>query len=335
MKIKKIIVVIFKHLILVIDFMVKKILLLIKVATSIIFFSSCTDSYKEDFSSVLKETESTRSVIINGSVTSEFKHHIVYVQESSNYSDVDNPFNWGHNGRDIRGATVYVEIANKKYEFQEKADTSSLGYSYTKYESIDSFAGIPLEEHKLVVELYGKTYTATDVMPKISTFDLTGDDAPFMQSSTMSGVIIDTTIFYPPYFFGQTIGHMISYRADDPSVQEESNICFFRQLAAPQLMSIPFASHRSGGIYSMIENRMYTFKKLSCSAAYENYLYNYFNATLCVDSKHGNMPSNMPTNITNGGAGFFAAQDVITKRYNFSELAEKAKNAGHVLEPYR
>lgn len=334
MKIKKIIVVIFKHLILVIDFMVKKILLLIKVATSIIFFSSCTDSYKEDFSSVLKETESTRSVIINGSVTSEFKHHIVYVQESSN-SDVDNPFNWGHNGRDIRGATVYVEIANKKYEFQEKADTSYLGYSYTKYESIDSFAGIPLEEHKLVVELYGKTYTATDVMPKISTFDLTGDDAPFMQSSTMSGVIIDTTIFYPPYFFGQTIGHMISYRADDPSVQEESNICFFRQLAAPQLMSIPFASHRSGGIYSMIENRMYTFKKLSCSAAYENYLYNYFNATLCVDSKHGNMPSNMPTNITNGGAGFFAAQDVITKRYNFSELAEKAKNAGHVLEPYR
>ena len=72
--------------------------------------------------------------------------------------------------------------------------------------------------------------------------------------------------------------------------------------------------------------------KMSCSPAYEYYLYCLFQNDYGNDFDFGDISSNVPTNISNGGVGFFAACDVRRQIFSKRNLVQLAESIGNIIE---
>ncbi len=338
----------------------------------IAFLSSCTDWYEEDLSNVIKRKDVQKTIAIEGTITSEYKKHTIVVSRTIDYNELYLSSNTDLKkikdtliNRTIGGAKVYVEIAGKKYEFKEMHQTSHfyrerentwpevIPYDEVYYESIDSFAGIPNLEHKLVVEVEGKTYTATDIMPQVSeiTFNETSplcrkvrDYREFPEY----GVEYDTSTVFPTYLFGQQEAYVLDFHSiSNYNKEDEANgkyyytyyftdPCYsFRQLASPQLMgALSEVSYRElvQGSETINHTDAVVVLKKSCSPSYEYFLYCLFQSKEGISFDFGDISSNVPTNISNGGVGFFAACDVKRKIFSKRELVELAKSIENIIE---
>lgn len=328
----------------------------------IAFLSSCTGEYDEDISNVIQQKNAEKSIAITGVITSEYKRQTIIVSRSMEFSElypssgVDyEKLNDAFVNRRINGAKVYVEVAGKKYEFKETYHTSNLNWNETYneiyYESVDSFAGVPNQEHKLVVEVEGKTYTATDVMPQVS-------EISFNEKSPLClylwGIGDDTTTVYPKYLFGQQEAFIMGFKViptqealemfGTPTPNYNELItdfgypCYsFRQLASPQLIG---EINEGAGYVTIkpdrLENSMLTdtiaVSKMSCSPSYEYFLYCLFQDKEGGSHDFGDISSNLPTNISNGGVGFFSACDVKRKNFNKWELTHLAESIGNIIK---
>ena len=341
----------------------------------IAFLSSCTDWYEEDLSNVIKRKDVQKTIAIEGTITSEYKKHTIVVSRTIDYDELylssDSDSKKIRDilmNKSVSGAKVYVEVAGVKYEFREMKRTNYLYYTdYNQpiptiidipydeiyYESIDSFAGIPNQEHKLVVEVEEKTYTATDVMPQVS-------EITFNEKSSLcrevhdyrefpeSSIEFDTSTVYPTYLFGQQEASIIDFHSiSNYNKEDEANgkyyytyyftdPCYsFRQLASPQLMgALSEVSYRElvQGSETINHTDVVVVLKKSCSPSYEYFLYCLFQNKEGTSFDFGDISSNLPTNITNGGVGFFAACDVKRKIFNKKELVQLAKSIGNIIE---
>ena len=276
--------------------------------------SSCTGEYDEDISNIIQQKNAEKTVSISGIITSDYKRQSIIVSRTVDLSELYLSSDISPKQiknilthRRVGGAKVYVEIAGKKYEFKEMHKTGYLlydtvvqsvptsidiPYDAIYYESIDSFAGIPNQEHKLVVEVEGKTYTAMDVMPYVSAISFNEKSPLFRYVNDYRefpemGIESDTSTRYPSYLFGQQEAHIMGFKtitAYDKEEEAKGNYkymyrfdepCYsFRQLAAPQLMG----EASDGGIEIDLDRREYytdslLVTKMSCSPAYEYYLY--------------------------------------------------------------
>ena len=328
----------------------------------IAFLSSCTGEYDEDIANVIQNKDSEKSIAITGVITSEYKRQTIVVSRSLEFSELYASSNVDQKkindifvNRRVSGAKVYVEVAGKKYEFKETYHTSNLNWNETYneiyYESVDSFAGVPNQEHKLVVEVEGKTYTATDVMPKVS-------EISFNEKSPLClypwGIGDDTTTVYPEYLFGQQEAFVMGFKViptqeaieifgtQPPNYNELiadfGHPCFsFRQLAAPQLIGeinegAGYATIKPNRIDNCMLTDTIAVSKMSCSPSYEYFLYCLFQDKEGGNYDFGNISSNLPTNISNGGVGFFSACDVTRKNLNKWELTHLAESIGNIIK---
>ncbi len=306
----------------------------IGIISSTFLLSACTGEFEEDFSNILKEND-LKNVVIKGSVTSESKHHVLWIYESSSYLDLSSYLFEDEKRKDIPGAKVYVEIDGHKYYYQEISYTTIDAYNpgntfkHIRYESVDSFAGIPNQEHKLVVEIKGETYTAIDVMPKASNVSLTEAFVPYIKISSEirdGENYTDTFVITPRYFFGQQEACIMMW-------QNSTSAFYFRQLESPQVMGDAFNLYYDEIDRSSWAKTPIKVKKMSCSPAYEAYKYSYFKTVNCNNSDFGDVASNLPTNLTNGAVGFFSAHDVSpTLEYTFQELKQMALSANRIIE---
>ncbi|MBQ4216098.1 MAG: hypothetical protein II663_07485, partial [Bacteroidales bacterium] len=263
----------------------------------------------------------------------------------------------------IGGAKVSVEVAGKTYEFKEMHEASFL-YRYREndwaekipydeiyYESIDSFAGIPNKEHKLVVEVEGKTYTATDVMPQVSDISL-NEKIPLCRQVNHRcedcDIEFDTSTVFPTYLFGQQEAYLMDFHSVSNYNKEDeekgtyyytyyiTDPCYsFRQLASPQLMgALSEVGYREivPGYKTINHTDAIVVLKMSCSPAYEYYLYCLFQNRWGNFFDFGDILSNAPTNISNGGVGFFSACDVKRKIVSKRELVQLAESIGNIIE---
>ena len=340
----------------------------------ITFLSSCTGEYDEDISNIIRHKNSEKTISITGIITSDNKRQTIIVSRTVELSELYLSSDISPKQiknilthRRVGGAKVYVEVAGEKYEFKEMHKTGYLlydtviksvstfidiPYDAIYYESIDSFAGIPNQKHKLVVEVEGKTYTATDVMPKVSEISFNAlfryvnhyQDVP--ELGIKYDIESDTSTRYPSYLFGQQESHIMGFRtitAYDKEEEAKGNYdklyrfddpCFsFRQLATPQLMG----EASDGGIEIDLDSREYysdslLVTKMSCSPAYEYYLYCLFQNDYGNNFDFGDISSNVPTNISNGGVGFFAACDVRRQFFSRKKLVQLAKSIGNIIE---
>jgi hypothetical protein len=269
--------------------------------------------------------------------------------------------------RRVGGAKIFVEVAGKKYEFKEmhkkghlygpqreNAWPEEILYDEIDYESLDSFAGIPNQEHRLVVEVEGKIYTATDVMPQVSEISF-NEKSPLCRKIDIIGdedhKVKEIQTVFPVFLFGQQESYIMGFRTittDDKEKEAKGNYnyqyyfddhCFsFRQLAAPQLMG----ELSDAGVAidkGSYENSWYTYytdsllvTKMSCSPAYEYYLYCLFQNDYGNFFDFGDISSNVPTNISNGGVGFFAACDVRRQIFSRKKLVQLAESIGNIIE---
>lgn len=217
----------------------------IGIISSTFLLYACTGYYDEDYSNILKENK-LKNVVIIGSLTSETKHHVLWIYESSSYLDLGSYMFEDDKRKDIPGAKVHVEIDGHKYDYQEISYTIPDAYytahtfNHIRYESVEPFAGIPNQEHKLVVEIKGETYTAIDVMPKASNVSLTETFIPYikMYSFIKEGKqhYTDTLLKTPRYLFGQQEACIMVWQSSLDSVPAFS----FRQLESPQVMGDAF-----------------------------------------------------------------------------------------------
>ena len=342
------------------------------------FLSSCTGEYDEDISNVLQNKNTEKSISISGTITSEYRKQKIFISRTMNFSELYLSSDSGlkkrielKKNRNVCGAKVYVEIVGEKYEFKEAKRTNylyytdynqpiptviSIPYDEIYYESVDSFAGIPNQEHKLVVEVEGKTYTATDVMPQALEISFT-EKSPLCRyvndyrEFPELGIEYDTATGFPAYLFGQQESYIIGFKtitSYDKKEEAEGNYdymdCFddhfysFRQLAAPQLMGelsgagVEFdkgSRENSGRIGYYTDSLLVT--KMSCSPAYEYFLYCLFQNELYFYD-YGDISSTIPSNITNGGVGFFATCDVRRQIFSRKKLVQLAKSIGNTVE---
>ena len=325
----------------------------------IAFLSSCTGEYDEDIANVIKNKDSEKSIAITGIINSEYKQQTIVVSRSLEFSELyastgvdPQKLNDSFVNRRVSGAKVYVEVAGKKYEFKETYHTRNLNWNETYdeiyYESIDSFAGVPNQEHKLVVEVEGKTYTATDVMPKVS-------EISFNEKSPLCLYIMgidDTTTVYPEYLFGQQEAFVMGFKviptqeaieifgAQTPNYDEliadfGHPSYSFRQLAAPQLIGeisegAGYATIKPNRIDNSMLTDTIAVSKISCSPSYEYFLYCLFQDKKGGNYDYGDISSNLPTNISN--VGFFSACDVTRKNLNKWELTHLAESIGNIIK---
>ena len=345
----------------------------------IAFLSSCTGEYDEDISNIIRHKNSEKTIAITGMLTSDYKQQTIFVSHSMDFCELYVSNNDSKKAKDILlhrrvgGAKVSVEVAGKKFEFKEMHKTGylwydtvvksvptsiSIPYDAIYYESIDSFAGVPNQEHKLVVEVEGKTYTAMDVMPQVSEISF-NEKTPFCRyvndyrEFPELGIEYDTATRFPTYLFGQKESYIMGFRTITTYDKEEEakgnynyqyyfdDPCFsFRQLAAPQLMgeaSVGGIVIDQGSRENSFHTNYYTdsllVTKMSCSPAYEYYLYCLFQNDYGNDFDFGDISSNVPTNISNGGVGFFAACDVKRKIVSRKKLVQLAESIGNIIEP--
>ncbi|MBO7055497.1 MAG: DUF4249 family protein [Bacteroidales bacterium] len=328
------------------------------------FISSCTGEHDEDISNVIQHKNSEKTIAISGIITSEYSKQTIVVSRSIDFSELylssdgdPNKFKDASSNKRVSGAKVSVEVAGKKYEFKEIHDSINYyGMAYVEiyYESVDSFAGIPNQEHKLVVEVEGKTYTATDVMPQVSeiTFNENSPLYLYLWEGRGSG---DTATCYPEYLFGQQEAFIMGFvPIPTPEAkqlfgwQDHFNYnelipnfgqpCYsFRQLASPQLIGAVSENSfitriNPGNIENMDLTDTVVVSKMSCSPPYEYFLYCLFQNLKASQYDFGEISSNLPTNISNGGVGFFSACDVKRKDCNKWELTRLAHSIGKIVE---
>jgi len=334
----------------------------------ITFLSSCTGWYDEDITNVLQHKENEKPIAISGLITSDYKQHKVFVSRSIDFIETyvsssgktkrikDTLLH-----RRVGGAKVYVEVTGKKYEFKEmhkkghlygpqreNAWPEDIWYDEIYYESVDSFAGIPNQEHKLVVEVEGKTYIATDVMPQVSEISF-NERSPLCRKIEILGdedhkvKLIHTG--FPNYLFGQQEAYIMGFNPIQTYTVEQGNYdkaftrfgdahCIsFRQLAVPQLMgNVGYeivCPHDDAHLTDTI-----VVTKMSCSPSYEYFLYCLFLNKRGDDGEYdfGDISSNLPTNISNGGVGFFAACDVRRQVFSKRKLVQLAESIGNIIE---
>lgn len=344
----------------------------------LIAFISCTGEYDEDISNIIQQKNAKKTVSIAGIITSDYKRQTIIVSRTVDLSELylssdisSKQIKNTLTHRRVGGAKVSVEVAGKKYEFKEMHKTGYLlydtviksvstcidiPYDAIYYESIDSFAGVPNQEHKLVVEVEGKTYTAMDVMPQVSDISFNEKSSLCRKVSHLCedcDVEFDTATVFPYYLFGQQEAYIIGFKTIDKYDKEEEakgnykymyrfdEPCYsFRQLAAPQLMGaisdVAYIEIAQGSWTERWYTDYYTdsllVTKMSCSPSYEYYLYCLFQNNYGNNFDFGDISSNVPTNIYNGGVGFFAACDVRRQIFSRKKLVQLAESIGNIIE---
>lgn len=204
-----------------------------------------------------------------------------------------------------------------------------------------------------MVEVEGKTYTATDIMPQVSeiTFNETSPlcrEVHDYREFPEYGVEYDTSTVFPTYLFGQQEAYVMDFHSISNYNKEDevtgkyyytyyfTDPCYsFRQLASPQLMgALSEVSYRDlvQGSETINHTDVVVVLKKSCSPSYEYFLYCLFQNKEGTSFDFGDISSNVPTNISNGGVGFFAACDVKRKIFSKRELVELAKSIENIIE---
>ena len=187
-------------------------------------------------------------------------------------------------------------------------------------------------------------------MPQVSDFSFT-EKSPLCREVVNHIDYYDTTTNYPEYLFGQQEAYVMGFNPIQIYTVEQGNydeefyhyrhlsFCYsFRQLAAPQLMGavgdVRFVevcpSPSSYDDTKLTDTIVVT--KMSCSPAYEYYLYCLFQNYYGNDFDFGIILSNLPTNISNGGVGFFSACDIKRKIFSKKKLTQLAESIGNIIE---
>ncbi|NLA24527.1 MAG: DUF4249 family protein, partial [Bacteroidales bacterium] len=202
------------------------------------FFISCEDKYYEEISKITNNEAIIGEIVINGGVTSEKKYQNITLIKPITLD--------GQNIDSISGAIVKLKIGDIYYDFIEELyhpNINSLNKRKGTYVSVDSIQGVPGVIHTLIVDYAGKTYTASDIMTKISPFDFNSIDLPYKSGGGQYdslGVLINPLVKQKIFHFGameSSIYHWFALDTINGHDKSESFLYYFKIVNQQGLLS--------------------------------------------------------------------------------------------------
>lgn len=241
-------------------------------------------------------------LVVDGSITNEHKIHSVTLSRSAPYQLND------ITPRELN-ATVSITDGDTIINLFDPEDDGT-------YETDRELAGKINHVYTLNVVLEnGETYSARDTLYPIATLDSISceygkSDNPF-----------STEYVYNVHLFVQEPeqpGQFYQWELFIDDVHQTDTITA-KQFASDELVNGSYFNDKNWTVYEIEEERIenetaeITLQMLSIS----EHKYDFYNAVLLETEYGGSMfsgpPANVPTNVTNGGLGFFSASAVTEK----------------------
>lgn len=242
--------------------------------------------------------QSSSKIVIEGSITNEFKQHVVKISQSTDYF-------YNNQTPAASGASVSVSDGSNAYIF-----TESLPGTYI---SETAFAGIPGKTYQLNVNYNNETYTAQSTMIPVAIVDsiqLEKADMPIQP-----GVILDPDKnYYNILLYSQEPGETENYYMMD---------AYRNGVLQTDTLSKKFIAddmiYNGSYVYGakMIQVEANTgdtieFQLASIEKDYCMYVFAIQGSTM-GGSPFSGPPSNFQGNISNGGLGYFYATAISSK----------------------
>ncbi|KAA6303588.1 MAG: hypothetical protein EZS26_000139 [Candidatus Ordinivivax streblomastigis] len=279
--------------------------------TSLVFclasalFSSCTEPFD------IKTDDAPSKIVIYGGLTNEITGHSIMISSTLPYFD-------GKSNPGVSGARVQIKSSNGIYDFVENDTVSGL------YQTAKNAAGIPGIEYTLIVEVdfnrdgVTETYTAASLMPT----------PVYIDSITTRSLNIMGRKMHPVYLYAQEPPaedyYLCSYKVnDDPVTSAISRISLLNDkmfngqyLSAMPLRMFGDVSDKDvdreeeGRVYLNVGDKV-TLSLGHIEKGYYNFILQCQNEMGGGSSFFGAPASNIITNISNGGIGYFSCYPVM------------------------
>jgi hypothetical protein len=296
----------------------------LKISIIIILFlfalGSCSDSYFQDISEIIGQEEINVEIVITGGITSEKKYHEITLTKPMSLYDqtIDS----------ISGATVKLKIGDTYYNFAEEIYHPNIQSTVKRkgvYVSLDSIQGIPGEIHTLIVDYTGKTYTASDLMVKVDTFDFSDIILPTIHPGgeyDSLGNLVVPILNLKLFNFGAEKTNIFNWYSRDSLIGNEYHfdaaVYDFGNVDQQGLLSEMY--HELANYLYIRRSSSVMVKKMSVSPEYEEYLITILKETYWNTNIFSTFPANVSTNVSSGGAGYFYASDVSEQIISANEL---------------
>ncbi|MDD4150287.1 MAG: hypothetical protein PHE33_09680 [Bacteroidales bacterium] len=291
------------------------------IIISLIFFViSCEDHYYEDISNITNNQGVNAEIVINGGITSEMKYHEITLTKPI--------LLYGHKIDSISGAIVSLKIGDNYYEFVEEVNHPNITTQKKRkgtYVSLDRIKGTPGAIHTLIVNYADKTYTASDIMLEVVPFDFTYMELPYLVPGgeyDSLGNLIGPTYELKLFNFGTEKTNISNWYLRDTIFEIEDRYdatqYFFSTVDQQGLLSEMYweLCDRMG----VRASQKVTLEKLSISQQYEEYLIAVLKETFWNSNLFSTVPANVPTNVSEGGFGYFYASDAYTQTITATEF---------------
>jgi len=289
------------------------------VITLSLIFVSCEDSYYEDISKITGNKKTNAEIVITGGITSEMEYHEITLTKPMLLNE--------HSIDSISGAEVNLKIGDNNYEFIEAINHPNINSQQKRkgtYVSKNLIKGIPGAVHTLTIYYSGKTYTASDIMGEVKSFDFNSIDLPTKSGGggyDSLGVLVSPLLYQNTFNFGAIESSIYHWFAVDTIFgydKSKSSLYYFSVVDQQGLLSEMYSERISQLSIGM--SYKITVKKSFISQQYENYLIAVLKETYWNNNLFSTMPANVPTNLSTGGLGYFYASDIYTQTISAREL---------------
>lgn len=258
---------------------------------SLILLSSCTKVIDFDLNSSMPR------LVVEGSITTETKSHIVKLTKTSNYY-------YSQSAPVVSGAEVSISDGSNIFILTEQPAGSGI------YKTADNVAGQLNKTYTLTIVSEGETYTATSRLDPVAPIDSIQVKQLFESyfgwtdsSYTLSLFTTEPAGNEPDYYFWKfSINNIpqtdtlrkVAFQADD-------------LINGSPIVDVP--------VFSIPQNTIHigdtvTLYQYSTDKNYIDFIMGFMYETDWRGTPFDGPPANPPTNLSNGAVGFFYASDV-------------------------
>ncbi|MBD0255152.1 MAG: DUF4249 domain-containing protein [Cytophagales bacterium] len=244
-------------------------------------------------------------LVVEGYLTNEAKAHRVRLTRTGPAIVTGPP-------APVPGAAVSISDGERLFALAEHPAGSG------QYFTADTVRGAVGKTYTLTITLDGRTHTAADRMEPVAPFSerdqiLLPDLYLFGNPERGFTLEVPTARFGFPAAVQQTVGFVNPQRARDRGVNEQTVFYHFPGVEPNGLLprtADPLRFQRDDTLFQ---------SRASMSEAYQA-----FSRAMLIQAEYfggvlGSVPADLPTNVSGGAVGFFAASAVVSRRFRLGE----------------
>ncbi|MBN1119428.1 MAG: hypothetical protein JXA77_19610 [Bacteroidales bacterium] len=273
------------------------------------------------------------NIFIDGGISSQYINHVLYLTKPGSYID-------NSKQEPVKNARVYIVCENDTFNYElveydwREYEQQFFELETPYYQSIEKFSAIPGKQYVLYVEYNNKLYSAADLAPEATDFKYDEIPLPYKNENPNESYSDDNGNIRPAALDLSVKKHHFGFPyscvylwAEKENISDSDNFItsiyaksYAHQFADVQgvFANINYYTHFIGGDVSIKDTAVTILQTIS--AGYYNYLRQGFNETDWKESTFATISGNLPTNVSEGGAGFFYVSDLFKKEIIIEDL---------------